>query len=162
MKDILIVSDTHGYSRHLEDVLKKAGPLDLVIHLGDSSGEERLIPKLASCPFELVAGNNGYGNFPRGKVITIEKYRILLTHGHLYRVNYTYRELAQEARRQNCQIAMCGHTHIPALEEYEGITIVNPGSLSLPRQAGGRPSFIRMDIDREGEAHFTINYEKNS
>ena len=44
------------------------------------------------------------------------------------------------------------------IKEIEGITFVNPGSLTHPRQMGRLPSFVIMDIDDNGEAHFTINY----
>ena len=40
----------------------------------------------------------------------------------------------------------------------KGITVLNPGSLSFPRQDGRRPSYMLMEIDREGEAHYTVNY----
>ena len=37
---ILVVSDTHGQNHNLEEVLKKSGKLDLLIHLGDMEGSE--------------------------------------------------------------------------------------------------------------------------
>lgn len=53
---------------------------------------------------------------------------------------------------------MFGHTHKPCLDMRKGITVLNPGSLSFPRQDGRRPSYMLMEIDREGEAHYTVNY----
>ena len=50
------------------------------------------------------------------------------------------------------------HTHYPCLVHTEGLTILNPGSLSLPRQDGHKPSYILMELDREGEAHYHICY----
>lgn len=47
---------------------------------------------------------------------------------------------------------MFGHTHKPYLETKDGVTILNPGSLSYPRQEGRRPSYMIMDIDEAGEA----------
>ena len=38
------------------------------------------------------------------------------------------------------------------------IIAVNPGSMTYPRQEGRRPSYIIMELDGEGNAHFTINY----
>ena len=32
---ILIVSDTHGQEKNLEEVLEKESPIDALIHLGD-------------------------------------------------------------------------------------------------------------------------------
>ena len=43
------------------------------------------------------------------------------------------------------------------LVEADGITIMNPGSISLPRQPGRIPTFATIDVDKEGELHFTIN-----
>ena len=37
---ILIVSDTHGQEKNLEEVLKKEEPIDALIHLGDLEGGE--------------------------------------------------------------------------------------------------------------------------
>ena len=39
---ILIVSDTHGQEKNLEEVLKKEEPIDALIHLGDL-GAERIL-----------------------------------------------------------------------------------------------------------------------
>ena len=53
---------------------------------------------------------------------------------------------------------MFGHTHQPYLHYADKLTVLNPGSISYPRQDGRKPSYIMMEIDREGEAHYTINY----
>ena len=66
--------------------------------------------------------------------------------------------IIQEARSRGCDIVMFGHTHVPYLHQEDGITALNPGSISYPRQEGRRPSYIIMEIDKEGEAHYTINY----
>jgi hypothetical protein len=55
-------------------------------------------------------------------------------------------------------IAMYGHTHRPLIDQTGSVTIINPGSLSQPRQENHKPSFIMMDIDRFGLAHFALNY----
>ena len=53
---------------------------------------------------------------------------------------------------------MFGHTHKPYLDVQEGLTVLNPGSLSYPRQEDRRPSYIWMEIDEEGKAHYEIRY----
>ncbi len=50
---------------------------------------------------------------------------------------------------------------IPTSRIWSGagaLTVLNPGSLSFPRQEGRRPSYMLMDLDDEGEAHFTTCY----
>lgn len=158
---VLIVSDTHGMDGNLEKVLKKEEPIDAMIHLGDVEGSEDYIRALTDAPVYMVAGNNDfYSDLPGQAVITIEGYRIFITHGHGYHVSYSPSRLVAEAIHRGAQIAMYGHTHVPHLEMIEGITVLNPGSLSLPRQAGREPSYIIMEIKEDGQAHFDIHYLK--
>ena len=85
---------------------------------------------------------------------------MLLTHGHYYNVTVGVERLKEEARERGIDIAMFGHTHRPYLEIGDELVILNPGSISFPRQEGRKPSYILMEIDDRGEAHFTINYLK--
>ncbi|MBQ8640181.1 MAG: metallophosphoesterase [Lachnospiraceae bacterium] len=156
-KRVLVVSDTHGRIANLQEVWKRFDFLDLTIHLGDLEGGEQLLRKLAPCPMEIVAGNNDYfTQLPQNRVIKLGKYRIFLTHGHRYHVHYGNDVLIEEARLRDCQIAMYGHTHSPEIRHYPGITVLNPGSITCPRPATKPPSYILIDFDRDGEAHFTI------
>ena len=82
----------------------------------------------------------------------------MVTHGHTYGVSIETAMLEEEARSRGVQVVMFGHTHRPFLEQKEGLTLLNPGSLSYPRQAGRKPSFLIMEIDREGVAHYAQNY----
>lgn len=156
---ILIVSDTHRRDENLEVVLEQEKPIDLLIHLGDAEGSEDYIELLAECPVEIVAGNNDFfTELPGEKVIQIGKYKVLMTHGHYYYVNTGIVRLKEEALDRGVDIVMYGHTHRPLLIEEEGLVILNPGSLSYPRQEGRSPSYIVMDIDENEEAHFSIEY----
>ena len=42
-------------------------------------------------------------------------------------------------------VVMYGHTHVPFIEIGDDMTILNPGSISYPRQAGRKPTFLLMD-----------------
>jgi hypothetical protein len=66
--------------------------------------------------------------------------------------------LKEEARSRGVDIVMYGHTHKPVIDTSGGMIAVNPGSLTYPRQAGRRPSYILMELDEEGKAHFSIHY----
>lgn len=156
---ILIVSDTHRRHTNLERVLQKIGHLDLMIHLGDAEGEEDYIESIAGCPVEIIAGNNDFfSRLDKEKELMIGKYRVLLTHGHYYYVSVGTEGIKDDARARGMDIVMFGHTHRPCIEQDVGITALNPGSISFPRQAGRKPSYILMEIDRDGEAHYTLNY----
>ncbi|MEY8338030.1 metallophosphoesterase [Lachnospiraceae bacterium 62-35] len=158
---ILIVSDTHRHDENLKTLLEKACPLDMLIHLGDAEGSEERIAGWVNpeCRLEMVSGNNDFfSNLDREREISLGSYKALLTHGHYYGVSLGPERLVNEARARGVDIAMFGHTHQPYLNRIKGLTVLNPGSLSYPRQDGRKPSYIMMEIDDAGEAHYTINY----
>lgn len=156
---VLIVSDSHGRVGNLEKVIQKTGPLDLMLHLGDFESGEEYISSLAACPVEFVAGNNDFfADVPKEKIIVLGRHTILMTHGHRYGVNFGTGRIKEAALQQEADIVLFGHTHRPLIDLSTGVWAVNPGSISQPRQENGKPSFILMDIDQKGIAHFTLNY----
>lgn len=160
---ILIVSDTHGRNHNLLNTLERVSPIDLMIHLGDLEGGEEYIRSIVPCPLELVSGNNDYFNgLPKEKMIQIGKYKVMLTHGHRYGVNFSTSGIIESAKRNEADIVMFGHTHIPMIDLSGSIWAINPGSLALPRQHGRIPTFIIMELDSRGDAHFTLNYYRDS
>ncbi len=144
---ILIVSDTHGYDENLRRALEESGRPDCLIHLGDSECTEDHIRALAGCPVHIVSGNCDYfTRLPISKIAELDGNRIFMTHGHYYYVSVGVRDLAEEARTNSCNVAMFGHTHRPFIDENDPeLTILNPGSLSFPRQEGRKPSYIVME-----------------
>ena len=156
---ILIVSDTHGHEENLERVVEKVGKIDCLLHLGDVEGQEDYIEALVSCPVHIVAGNNDFfSELPREIVVTIGDYRILMTHGHYYGVSMAFDQLADAAKQRGCNAAFFGHIHMPVLETEDGILLVNPGSLSFPRQRGRRPSYAVLETDGNGKMNVEIRY----
>ncbi len=156
---ILIVSDTHRQNGNYLKVLRRVAPVDMVVHCGDVEGSEYLICEGAGCPVEMVAGNNDFfTDLPREKEFQIGKYHVWLTHGHNYYVSMGNETLKKEAIARGVDIVMYGHTHNPVIDLGEEIIALNPGSLTYPRQEGRRPSYMIMDMDTEGNAHFSVFY----
>lgn len=158
---ILIVSDTHKRDESLRLLLTKTAPLDMVIHLGDVEGSEEKIAGWMEegCRFLIVQGNNDFFSSLEQEIeVEIGKYKTLLTHGHHYNVSLGVERLEQEARDRELDIVMYGHTHRPFYQVRNGVIILNPGSLSYPRQDGRKPSYMIMDLDDQGLAHFTLNF----
>jgi putative phosphoesterase len=63
-------------------------------------------------------------------------------------VNYGTKELAQIAREQGCSIALYGHTHRPEIDDSSpGLLILNPGSISFPRQKGREKSYMILELE---------------
>lgn len=158
---VLIVSDTHRKDDNLRKVIEETEPFDMLIHLGDSEGSEDKIAGWLKkdCEFYMVSGNNDFfSNLDREKEIKIGDYRTLLTHGHYYNVSLGVERLFQEAEERNLNLVMYGHTHRPFYEVHNGIIVINPGSLSYPRQEGRKPSYMLMELDEQNKAHFTLKF----
>ena len=155
----LIVSDTHGSHRNLERVIEKEQPLDLLIHLGDVEGGEDYIEAIADCPVHVVAGNNDFfSDLPREDEILLEGHKIMVTHGHNYGVSMDLYGVSEEAAARGCEIVCFGHTHKPVVEKKNGVLVINPGSLSFPRQEGRRPSYAVMELHKGEEPEIEIRY----
>ena len=156
---ILIISDTHGSHRNLDEVLEREKDIDMLLHLGDVENDDDYIEAVTDCPVHIVAGNNDYFSYlPREKEIQIGKYKVFMTHGHNYYVSMNTERLRQAARQRGADIVMYGHTHRPKVDASEDVIVVNPGILSYPRQEGRRATYIIMEINRAGEAEFTLHY----
>lgn len=156
---ILIISDTHRKNENYLKIVKDLGTLDMVIHLGDVEGSEYTIQNAVSCPVEMVAGNNDFfSDLPSEKIFQIGKYNVMITHGHRYYIGMGSEMLKREAVAQGVDIVMYGHTHRPVIDISPSIMAINPGSLSYPRQENRKPSYIIMETDAQGDAHFAIKY----
>ena len=163
MLRILVMSDSHGRNENVElaiaQVREEIGEFQMLIHLGDV-GDAREIESLAGVPCYIVRGNTDYdAKFLNANVIEAGGHRIFATHGHLYQVDMRLDLLRFAALENDCDIAMYGHTHVPYLEEDpDDVTILNPGSISKPRQADHRYTYMVMEIDDEDEVTYELRY----
>jgi len=156
---ILIVSDTHRYNKYYLDLIERLKPLDMIIHCGDVEGCEYTLKEAAECPVMMIAGNNDFfSELPQELDFTIENFKVWVTHGHHYGVYYGTKRIVEAARSRGVDIVCYGHTHVPVLELREDLTVINPGSIAYPRQSNSRPSYVLMEIDKQGDAHYTVSY----
>ena len=156
---ILIVSDTHRYHKYYDKMLEQEGGADLLIHLGDLEGGEYYIEQTAGCPVHMVAGNNDiFTQLPMDKEFYIGKKRVYATHGHHYYVSAGYERLYQEAIRRKADIVMFGHIHRPVNVEKGNVLLLNPGSISYPRQAGRRGTYMVMELDNDNQISIELKY----
>lgn len=156
---VLVISDTHGVHKNLDRVLEKERPYDLVIHLGDIEGDEDYLEAAADCPVAAVRGNNDYfSNLPQEQLVEVAGKKILLTHGHYYYVVAGLEHLAREAQGRGVDMVMFGHIHRPVVRQEGDLTILNPGSLSYPRQEDRKPSYIVMEIQPHGELEIFLKF----
>ena len=159
MQRILIVSDTHKRLGNLYEALEKEGSVDAMIHLGDLEGDEDIVNEMIPGPVYMVPGNNDYySQAPRELEIQLAGKNVLLTHGHYYYVSLDLQTIRQEGIARGMDIVMFGHTHKPYFDQREGIILLNPGSLSFPRQEGRKGSYMLLETDGQGELKFEEKY----
>ncbi len=147
---ILVVSDTHGQHKNLDKILEKEQDIDLFVHLGDVEGGEFYIDAVVECEKHIVRGNNDFfSDLPKEEEFYIGKYKAFITHGHAYGVSLGPEQIREEGKVRGADLVMFGHTHKPFLEKDSEITVLNPGSISYPRQNGRQPSYMILTLDAE-------------
>lgn len=153
----LIISDNHGDQPILETVIKHwQGQIDLMIHCGDSE----MTPTLPVMQrFDIaVQGNNDWGlDYPLEQTVVNDNQRIYATHGHRYQVNATLTPLMLKGQEQRADVVCYGHTHQLAVTVEDGMLMINPGSISLPRgqYAGLGGTYAVVEVTEE---RFVVDY----
>ena len=145
----LIISDTHGDLRSILKVIEKESPFDILIHCGDVEGNLASILGTRTFGYFAVRGNCDMFSYAEDeRCIKLGYYRVFVTHGHRYRVNYRDSALIQAGRREHADVILYGHTHVPEIKEDKenGMLIVNPGSLSRPRQIPRVPTYAVLTV----------------
>ncbi len=135
---LIVVADTHMPRRgtslpaFLTEGIEKARP-DLILHLGDFTGEQ--IPELFErfAPLQAVAGNNGgvrigmvHGDSPRGTA-----------------VESALRSFAAD----NLDVIAFGHSHLALCERRDDFWLLNPGSPTDRRRS---PYFSYAELEIAG------------
>ena len=152
---VLVISDTHGNHRNLDKILEQNQDIDMLVHLGDVEGGEDYLNAVFDCEKHIVRGNNDFfSELPKEEEFYIGKYRIFITHGHGYYVSLDPEHIKEEGRARRADVVMFGHTHRPYLDKEEDIVVLNPGSLSYPRQEGRKGSYMIVELVCEGNLHF--------
>lgn len=157
MMKALIISDNHGDQQILEQVTQSwQDRVDLMIHCGDSE----MAPTLPVMQrFDVaVQGNNDWGlEYLLEQTVVKDKRRIYTTHGHRYQVNSTLTPLMLKGQEQRADMVCYGHTHQLAVTVEDGMLMINPGSISLPRgqYAGLGGTYAVVGIDDE---RFSVDY----
>ena len=141
----LIFSDSHQKDINMKKAVElHKNNLDLCIHLGDGTREFLLLSQLyPEIPFFYVHGNYEDA-FAKGadvtRILDLEGYRIMLTHGHAYGVKGGTSVLTYKAMEEDCDIVLYGHTHqrenryISDELRDKGLYLFNPGSVSRPNR----------------------------
>jgi putative phosphoesterase len=113
-----------------EECVKRLRAADLVLHAGDfvSTGFLEELRGLGP-PVEGVSGNMDEpalkAALPRQQVVEVGGLRIAMVHDAGPRVG---REARLAARFEDCEAVVYGHTHVPQVERFQHLWVLNPGS----------------------------------
>lgn len=146
---LLIASDLHGSVYYVDLLMKRVAveQPDLILLLGDylnhgprnplpvdynpqgvakllNQFQERIIGVRGNCDSEvdqLLLAFPMMGDYAQ---VVVDNFYFFLSHGHRNHLSNN---------RPNT-ILLSGHTHIPVLENQNGMIIFNPGSVSLPKE----------------------------
>lgn len=146
---IAVISDTHRAGKYINLAKKLIEDSDILIHLGDNIDDVELLSSGFKGKVYAVAGNCDFSSkYPKEGIIEVNGVKIFYTHGDLYGVKTTMTNIYYRGRELNADIVLFGHTHIHGIERTEEMTLMNPGSISLPHFKGRYVGII--DIDDEG------------
>jgi uncharacterized protein len=151
---IAVVSDTHmprGARALPEACVERLRAADLILHGGDVVGAAFLEELRAlGPPVEAVYGNMDEpalkAALPKERVVEVEGIRIGMVHIPGPRVG---REARLVARFPGCDAIVYGHTHVPQVEEHEGVWILNPGSPTERRSSPER-TMLELAVEVAG------------
>lgn len=142
VKKIVVMSDSHGYHRAIEEVRDLEPDGDVYVHCGDSEAEPELLEG-----WVVVRGNNDwFYPYDEEVVLEIEGVRFLVTHGHRYGYYNRKEAMVDDLKRHYCDVLLSGHTHVPQFEEESGFYLINPGSTTLPRR-GSDKMYCVINVD---------------
>ena len=136
---LLIISDTHG---EMPADIKKI-EFDAVIHAGDI-GDAAFFGKLDSETGDrnlyAVYGNTDFvlsGYLPETVSAEIGGFQFFIVHNLTapHRITPANEKIIADTHPE---IVVSGHTHVPAVEERNGIVFINPGSLGKVGLTGRR------------------------
>ena len=149
MTKIIVLSDTHGNPKNIDELLPLIAENDYVIHLGDGAGDMRQVFSEYPDKLYLCAGNCDYfAPYPTSGELEVEGRKIFFCHGHQYGVKQDLLALALAAKSRGADIVLYGHTHRAQIDEYNGVLLINPGSLKCPVHKGGSYCYLVINKDK--------------
>ncbi|MCR3760861.1 phosphodiesterase [Clostridium felsineum] len=149
---IFFMSDIHGSLNYLQKALNRfnAEKADFIVILGDelyhgarnplplgynpkdvaellNTYSEKIIAIRGNCDSEVDEMVLTYPIMSTYSTILYNDKRLFLTHGHVYNEDNL-------PKLRDGDIFLYGHTHVPVAKKKNNIYIINPGSISIPKE----------------------------
>ncbi|MBV1821507.1 phosphodiesterase [Clostridium cochlearium] len=149
---LFFISDIHGSSYYLEKVINiyKKEKADYLVILGDelyhgarnplpkeynpkkvaevlNTYKNKIIAVRGNCDSEVDQMVLNYPIMSDYSIILYNNRRLFLTHGHIYNKNNL-------PNISTGDVLIYGHTHVPLTEKINNMFIINPGSITFPKE----------------------------
>ena len=160
---IFFISDIHGSLYYLKKALKryKEENANYIVILGDAlyhgprnplpeeynpeevasllnEYKDKIIAVRGNCDSEVDQMLIEYPMMADYSIILYNNRRLFLTHGHIYNED-NLPNLSEN------DVLVHGHTHIPVAKKHNKIYVLNPGSISLPKENNPNSYAILQD-----------------
>lgn len=149
MVNVGVISDTHGLVR--PEALDYLSDCSLIVHAGDIGKPEVISALEGIAPVIAIRGNIDKGawaqEFPEVEVVEVEGC-------HLY-VLHSLQDLDLDPVAAGFQVVVSGHSHIPKVEEKDGVLYLNPGS------AGPRRFKLPISLAKLRISGTDVDYEQH-
>ena len=137
------ISDTHGLLR--PQAIAALEGSDIILHAGDV-GVAKILDSLQKiAPVYAVRGNVDYGeglsNLPITEVAEFAKQHFYMIH--------ILDDLDIDPAAAGMEMVIYGHSHIPSIEERNGVIFLNPGSAG--RRRFDLPVTVAQILIRDGK-----------
>ncbi|SFM15175.1 phosphodiesterase [Halanaerobium salsuginis] len=151
--NFIVMSDSHGSLTSWRQAEGYFDQADMILHAGDllyhgarnplpeGYDTKGLVELINKVDYNLLAVKGNVDALvddwvlpyplPEFTVVEDNGLRIVMYHGYQHD---TDAKRAEFARRFGAQILIYGHTHVPQIKKESGIILLNPGSISLPKQ----------------------------
>ena len=122
----------HGPRNDLPDGYEPKKVIDILNSLSD-----KIIAVRGNCDTEVDQMVLDFPMLCDYTLITDEGIKIYVSHGHIYGKDTPLKMV-------NGDILVCGHTHVLDIDEKDGFTYLNPGSVSIPKE-NNPPSYMTYE-----------------
>lgn len=149
---LFFISDIHGSEYYLNKALERFNKeqADYLVILGDylyhgarnplpkgyepkkvtailNSLADKIISIRGNCDSEVDQMVLNFPIMADYSIIFYEGKKLFITHGHIYNEN-------NMPKLKDNDVLIHGHTHIPRAEKVDNVFLLNPGSISLPKE----------------------------
>lgn len=146
MNKILVISDTHNNLKYQELAINKVPDANLIIHLGDNYDDAE---DLINQGYQVIRVPGvwcpDYSNeaVDNRKIFVIDGWHFFISHTKTSHEYDLAKDLKPEEtlKKNEIDVFLYGHTHIPELNKENSIIICNPGHLKSIWEKGYSPSF---------------------